>query len=56
METLVHWFSQNLSQYISPDSDSFYPFVYQTDFQGFKKDETFSGACYKTGRQGNEKK
>ena len=97
METLVHWFSQNLSQYISPEGAVFiismipllelrggllaasllkisaakaiplcivgniipipvYSVVYQTDFQGFKKDETFSGACYKTGRQGNEKK
>ena len=97
MEALVHWFSQNLSQYISPEgavfiismipllelrggllaasllkisaakgnstvycwkyySYSVYSVVYQTDFQGFKKDETLSGTCYEIGRQGNEKK
>lgn len=97
METLVHWFSQNLSQYISPEGAvfiismipllelrggllaasllkisaakaiplcivgniipiPFILFVYQTDFQGFKKDETLSGTCYEIGRQGNEKK
>ena len=91
MEALVHWFSQNLSQYISPEGAVFIismipllelrggllaasllkisaakaiplcivgninPFVYQTDFQDFEKNETFSGACYKNGRQGNEK-
>ena len=26
METLVHWFSQNLSQYISPEGAVFYYF------------------------------
>ena len=69
MEALVHWFSQNLSQYISSEgavfiismipkyySYSVYSVVYQTDFQGFKKDETLSGTCYEIGRQGNEKK
>ena len=96
MEALVHWFSQNLSQYISPEgavfiismipllelrggllaasllkisaakaiplcivgnySYSVYSVVYQTDFQGFKKDETLSWTCYEIGRQGNEKK
>lgn len=90
MEALVHWFSQNLSQYISPEgavfiismipllelrggllaasllkisaakaipvycwkyySYSVYSVVYQTDFQGFKKDETLSGTCYEIGR------
>ena len=58
MEALVHWFSQNLSQYICWKyySYSVYSVVYQTDFQGFKKDETLSGTCYEIGRQGNEKK
>ena len=37
-------------------SYSVYSVVYQTDFQGFKKDETLSGTCYEIGRQGNEKK
>ena len=42
---------------ISPqNSYSVYSVVYQTDFQGFKKDETLSGTCYEIGRQGNEKK